>query len=124
MTRFDNFPALTESLAYDLTDAVEALGLEDVTVSVGFSNQSCSSYVTVERMTEDEDGDEDFEEIKIRFSDHADRYGSDMTLRIDDKVETITEDGEYVAIEIDPATFSALIAQAMTEVEQFIKAAA
>lgn len=85
------------SMLQDATiSALAGLGIE---ASRGLSNQSCSAYVVVAKC--DEDGDI-FEEFKIRFSDHADRYGSDLTIRIDGSVEDeFDEFGEWVSSSIE-----------------------
>lgn len=105
MMQFKDFPALTAELAFGLIDALNADG---VRARFGASNQSCSTYVEV--TVEDDDLDL-YETVKVRFSNHDDRHGSDCTIRIDDHVITVNDDcGEYSHTEIDPAAFSSLIA--------------
>ena len=108
---FENYPDLTADLAFNL---IERLGLgED---AFGFSNQSCSAYVNVTARDEE---DEYLGEFKVRFSDHADRHGSDITIRIDDLVETVEEDGEYVEIRITDEQYQTALARAAAAVAAF-----
>lgn len=85
---FTNYDELTT----ELVDRVEAAIADrtDMHVKRGFSNQSCSAYVNVEFVELDEDGDvmDILGDCKVRFSDHADRYGSDLSIRFDDKLDS------------------------------------
>ncbi len=112
--RFQNFPELTSELAFDLIDRLR--GDEGILVDFGASNQSCSRYVNVSI--------EDGEEFKVRFSDHGDRHGSDMTIRIDHLVETIEEDGEYVAVEIEDYRYADALSAGVDAVRKFVSEAA
>lgn len=116
MKRFDNFPELTRELAFDLIDRLR--GEDDIRVKFGASNQSCSRYVAV--AIDDEDGDE-IESFKVRFSDHDDCYGSDITIRIERLIETIEEDGEYVAVEIEDYRYEDALDRAVLSVRKFIE---
>lgn len=115
---FKNFPELTATLAFDLIDSINALDIDGRTVIADFggSNVSCSSYVTVS-IYEGED-DEFVSETKVRFSDHADYHGSDITYRIDDKVEAVYDDGDYVETRIEEEAYEAILAEAMAFVER------
>ncbi len=116
--RFDNFPDLCSELAFDLKDRLEA----DARLSVQFgaSNQSCSRYVNIDVLDDDDDYVDDAE-FKVRFSDHDDRHGSDITIRIDDLITTITDDDdEYVAVEIAEDDYQAALAQAEAAVAAHI----
>ena len=117
--RFSNYPELTSALAFDLIDAIEAAdwGAREITAEYGASGQSCSRYVEISVYNEDDDFNDDF---KIRFSDHGDRHGSDVTLRIDDKIQTIEDEGAYIATEIDAADYAALITEAMQAAREAI----
>jgi len=80
---FETYGDLTRMIR-DMVAA--ALATEGWNVETGYSNQSVSAYVEASK------GDRDF---KLRISDHADRYGSDFTIRIDQnhdiREETVTE---------------------------------
>jgi len=105
--RFKDFSSLTSELAFSL---IEALKAEGATATFGMSNQSCSAYVNVS--VEDDELDL-YETIKVRFSDHADRHNSDVTIRIDDRIDTINDDcGDYVEIQVSDLTFADLLATA------------
>jgi hypothetical protein len=112
--RYDNFPALTSDLAYTLIDALKADGIDS---RFGLSGQSCSAYVEVHVYDADGDG---IGEVKARFSDHADQHGSDFTMRIDNLVDTIEDDGEYIATEIEEYKFDKLVADAKAQVLSLI----
>jgi hypothetical protein len=118
---FKNFPELTSSLAFDLIDMIKRhdFGSIDVYAAFGFSNVSPSAYV--EFSAEDEDG-ETVCETKVRFSDHADRHGSDITIRIDHVISTVEEDGEYIATEISDEDYSGMLQAAMTHVRNAVAA--
>jgi hypothetical protein len=110
---FANYPELTSELMFDLIDRVNALAIDDVSVSLGASNQSCSRYVSVRA----EEADEEF---KVRFSDHADRYGSDITIRIDDLVEVIEDDGEFVNVTIEDWRYADALNRGEAAVRSFL----
>lgn len=114
---FENYGELTADLAFDLIDRIEALGNDNIEAQFGASNQSCSAYVNVALL--DDDGDE-VETFKVRFSDHADRYGSDVTFRIEDVVVSIEEDGEYIETQIEEAAYSGILQEAFDTVSQKI----
>lgn len=116
---FSNFGDLTSAMAYDLIEAIQAI--PGAFASFGMSNQSCSAYVAVKfygesEALEDEDGNYEF---KVRFSDHSDRHGSDITIRIDDVIQTIESDGDYVATTITSDNYSAKMRSAIEAVEAF-----
>lgn len=115
MKTFNNFPALTSALAFDLIDMIKARTMDgaDVYAEFGKSNVSPSAYVEVSAC--DEGGDEIFA-TKVRFSDHGDRHGSDITIRIDRAIHAIEEDGEYVATEISEEDYAALLLEAFNHV--------
>lgn len=115
---FTNFPELTSDLAFALIDRLSA----DATLSVEFgkSNQSCSAYVNVTII--DNEGDLG-EEFKVRFSDHADRYGSDVTIRIDDQVDVIEDDGDYAETRMEDWRYEEALDRAVAAVEAFVAAA-
>lgn len=104
--QFANYPELTNAMADDLIERLIQRGLR---ARFGASNQSCSRYVTASV----EDEDDEIEEFKIRFSDHADRYGSDLTIRIDSLVETIVDEfGDYEATQIEDWRYMDALAEA------------
>lgn len=78
-------------LTSELTDRVASAlaNRPDMDIKTGHSNQSCSAYVNFDFMEADEDGDylDSFGGCKVRFSDHADRYGSDITIRFNDALD-------------------------------------
>jgi len=89
--QFETLPEMAAELAYDLMDRLG--GKINLSASFGASNISCSRYVDVTIM--DDDGCDILDEMKVRFSDHADRHGSDVTIMID-------LDGDY-AVFLDQA---------------------
>lgn len=74
-------------LTVHLVDAVVAAlpKRPEIEVKEGYSNVSCSAYVNITFWELDEDGDQfaTFGGCKVRFSDHGDRYGSDLSIRFD-----------------------------------------
>lgn len=113
---FPNFPSLTADLAFDLIDRLN--GMSSLRADFGASNQSCSRYVNVTV-----EGDDSDEEFKIRFSDHEDRYGSDITIRIDHLVEVVEDDcGEYVETRIEDWRYQEALDLAVAAVTKFVEA--
>ena len=87
----------------------------DLEVNLTYSNQSCSAYVIVDFLGPDEDGDciEIVHTVKIRFSDHPDRYGSDLSLRFDG---VLTSD-ELYNTELDDWRIEDMVAEAVAFVD-------
>lgn len=77
--QFETLPEMTAELAFDLVERLRAD--PRLVASFGASNISCSRYVEVTIM--DEEACDILDEVKIRFSDHADHYGSDITILAD-----------------------------------------
>ena len=120
---FANYPALTEALQFDLAGRIERadFGGKCVSAHLGGSQQSCSAYVLIDVSDEDgepyvdENGDS---EISVRLSDHADRHGSTITIRIDNLVENIEEDGEHIETQISDEDYEACLTEAMAFVSE------
>lgn len=114
---FENYGDLTSAMAFELIENINKATFAGRIVSAdfGFSNQSCSAYVNI--TVEDGDG-EYLDDYKIRFSDHTDRYGADITLRIDSVVDDVYDDGEYVQTEISANAYGEMLADAMTSLRQ------
>ncbi len=108
---FDTTPDLSNELADAVESKLAGLNLKDVEISTSTSNVSPSSYVNVSFVELDQDGDvvNTLDEFKLRFSDHTDRYGSDETIRFDDKIEDIEEDGDYVETSIPSWQFEEMV---------------
>ena len=110
---FNTYPELTahlvEQVESRLTDR------PNLEVSLDYSNQSCSAYVTVDFLEADEDGDyiDIVHTVKIRFSDHADRYGSDLSIRFDD---VLTND-ELNNTELDDSYIKDMVSKAVAFVD-------
>lgn len=115
MKRFKDFQELTTDLAFDLRERLASD--ERLVVEFGASNQSCSAYLNISLFEDDELLDD----FKVRFSDHPDRHGSDITIRIDHLITAIENDGEYVATEIAADDYEAALANAMAAVNRFIE---
>jgi hypothetical protein len=113
--RFENLPELSADLAFALIERLSAR--DDLSVQFGASNQSCSRYVNIDIL--DEDGDY-VEEFKVRFSDHDDRHGSDITIRIDHLVSDIEEGSEFAAVEIGAEAYEAALVEAISAVDSFV----
>lgn len=98
-------------IARQLQDAtVAALNARGIETERNASNVLCLLYVVVKK----EVGDE-FEEFKIRFSDHADRYGSDLTIRIDGSIEDeFDEFGEWVSSSIEAWKAEEMVKEAVS----------
>jgi hypothetical protein len=115
MRRFKNFPELTAEMAFSLINDLKADGIDS---DFGMSNQSCSAYVEISVYDED---DNYLDDVRARFSDHSDRHGSDFTIRIDQLIRTVEEDGEYVATEINEEAFAKAVADAKELCVEMIK---
>lgn len=119
--QFPSIKDLTVALAEQTIEEVkgECWGAERIVVAFGLSNQSPSAYVEVNFANaegdylEDADGQISF---KIRFSDHSDRYGSNLTIRID---RLISEDGEEGEVSIEPWKIDDVVGQAREAIRVF-----
>ena len=113
--QFDDYGQITGHLC----DAViSRLGERpEVRIDRGYSNVSCSAYITVTVYELDENGDqyEELDECKVRFSDHPDRYGSDQSFNFNDLVprDEINEFNEYEFTEIDDWRIDEMIESAV-----------
>lgn len=95
---------MTANDCADLTDTLRDAVIDhfadrpEIEFKLGHSNVSCSAYLEVRFMAEDGDGDliDIIGGCKLRFSDHADRYGSDLTIRIDEAFDI--EEGNEVEL--------------------------
>jgi hypothetical protein len=121
---FDTTPDLSNELADAVESKLTGLNLKDVEISTSTSNVSPSSYVNVSFVELDEDGDvvDTLDEFKLRFSDHADRYGSNETIRFDDKIEDIEEDGDYVETSIPSWQFEEMVNKGVSLIQDATKA--
>ena len=81
--KFDTFKELTNHLVEEVADAFP--DRPEIEIEMGYSNVSCSAYINAEFWELDEDGDQVdiIGSCKVRFSDHADRYGSGLSIRFD-----------------------------------------
>lgn len=86
--KFDTFKELTNHLVEEVADAFP--DRPEIKIEMGYSNVSCSAYVNAEFWELDEDGDQVdiLGSCKARFSDHADRHGSDLSIRFDDVLDS------------------------------------
>lgn len=86
---FDDYGGVTSSLSWELQDYLRKHGIDS---EFGASNQSISRYLSL--------GDNDTGDVfKLRLSDHADRHGSDATVRVDGNIDDIYksyEDGSTI----------------------------
>lgn len=106
--QFANYMDLTFALR---TAAAEALTARGLSLATGYSNQSCSAYIEIVIAVDEDECEETF---KLRFSDHADRHGSDYTVRIERAVEELRDEcGEYCGIEIADWRFEELLAEGL-----------
>ena len=114
---FANYPDLTANLAFALIEQLKADGRR---VEFGFSNQSYSAYANVSVY---DDEDEYLGSFKVRFSDHADRHGADITIRIDELVEDVYDDcNEFVHVTIEDWRYQDALDRAKAAVDSFIAA--
>ena len=136
--RFDDLRALTTDLAFRVMEKITATdwGKTEVCATFGLSSQSCSSYVYLEVVREDEDGDEEYDVVKVRFSDHAARHGSHVSIRINDRCRAVhvmydddgaqhecdeeTRDSDYLCTAITAADFEALAAEGVTAITALV----
>ena len=113
--QFDDYGQITEHLC----DAVISRLAErpEVRIDRGYSNVSCSAYITVTVYELDDDGDQDEERYsyKVRFSDHPDRFGSDLPFDLNDLVprNEIDECGTYEFTDIDDWRIEEMIKSAV-----------
>ncbi|WP_438852967.1 hypothetical protein [Brevundimonas nasdae] len=115
---FENYPDLTSDMAFALISRLK--GRAGLNSEFGMSNQSCSAYVNI---TAYDAEDEYLGEFKVRFSDHVDRHGADITVRIDDLAETVTDDdGDHVEVSIADHRYEDAMIRAEQSVAAFIEA--
>jgi len=81
----------------------------------GYSNVSCSSYLIVEFVERDEDGDilDVSGGCKVRFSDHGDRYGSDLSIRFDHLLDS----DELGDVDLADWRIAEMVTEAVTFIE-------
>lgn len=121
MIRFENYAELSDALCDRLFDKLNSEKNDNVSVSFGTSNQSCSRYVNLWVDYVDEEGDECQEFFKVRFSDHPDRYGADLTIRFDNLVTAVEDEcGEFDYIEIEQSDFDNAFEEALEASKKFI----
>lgn len=114
--RCDTYIEITETLQDRTMDAIRALGFA---AELGWSNVSCSRYVNVVIRPEltDEDGwtVEDGEEVifKIRFSNHDDYHGSDLTIRFEHLTREAVDAYGDVELELEDWMIDEMIAEAV-----------
>jgi hypothetical protein len=124
---FSDCQCLTTELAFKTIEALEGADWAGATVRAryGASEQSCSTYVQVSFLTSDDEYMEDVDgdsEIKIRFSDHANRHGADVSFEINSFVEDITDEcGEHGHTEISEDSFKDLVASACAAAVRFFE---
>lgn len=115
--KFDNYNELTAHLV----DAVIAAlpNRPEISAKEGYSNVSCSAYVNIEFWELDEDGDQfdAFGGCKVRFSDHGDRYGSDLSIRFDN----VLDSDEIDDVELADWRIEEMVAEAVTFIEKELK---
>jgi hypothetical protein len=117
----------TPDLSNDLAEVVakKLNNIDGIEADVGTSNISASSYVKVNFGTVDADGDiEPFEEFKLRFSDHPDRYGANKTIRFDEAADDIYEFDEYVETRVNKENLQEMLEDGIGSVLSFGKSKA
>lgn len=95
---FKDLSDLNSTLAFDIIDALT--GIDGISADFGSSNISESAYVNVNFYEINEGADP----IKLRFSCHGDRHGSDFTFRTDADAVIIyswMENGEVTEFDED-----------------------
>lgn len=114
---FNDYADLTHNLIEAVIARIPAS--PEMTVKLGYSNISCSAYVNVTFWSLDEDGDQDdcFGGCKVRFSDHADRNGSDLTIRFDD----VLDSDELGEVELADWRIEEMVGQAVAVIERNLK---
>lgn len=108
MKSFDNYPDMILEIIMDVEARLASSIIEnvDIQISSSCSNVSCSHYIEADFIVDDEYVDA----FKLRYSDHADRYGSDLTIRVEEVAQGRYVDGDYVDTQIDESDFEALVA--------------
>jgi len=76
LIRFDGLDDLSSAVINDVYKQLEQFKSSTIYIETGFSNVSCSAYINIQIY---DDNDQLEEELKIRVSDHQDKYGSDIT---------------------------------------------
>ena len=115
--KFDNYNDLTTHLVEAVIAALPSR--PEISVEEGYSNVSCSAYVNVVFWELDEDGDqcETLGGCKVRISDHGDRYGSDLTIRFDNVLDS-DELGDVVLADW---RIEEMVTEAVTFIEKQLK---
>lgn len=99
--RFNNYIEIANELQERATVAIRTIGFD---TQFGCSNVSCSRYIEV-FMNETV--------FKLRFSDHADRYGADHTIRFDYDVSEIEDEFGDKEYEISENAIDRMVAESV-----------
>ena len=119
--QFDDYGQVTSHLC-DMV--ISRLGEHpEIRIDRGYSNVSCSAYINVTVYELDDNGDqyEELDECKVRFSNHADRHGSDQSFNFNDLVprDEINEFNEYEFTEIDDWRIEKMIKSAVEFIQTY-----
>ena len=103
--RFNNWPELGFEICYQLETKIirERWELE---TQISGSNLSESTYLNLSFFDEKE---EDWLQYKIRYSNHPDRYGSDVTISYEDVAPGVYDEGTYLYTEISKEALNELV---------------
>lgn len=114
---FNNYDDLTSHLVEAVITALPKR--PEISADAGYSNVSCSAYVSVTFWEIDEDGDQfdTFGGCKVRFSDHGDRYGSDLSIRFDSALDN----DELGAVELADWRIDEMVSEAVAFVVDEMK---
>ena len=113
---FKNYPDLTTDLIEVAEPRIKSLVGDDVEISTktSVSNVSPSAYIEVTLWRDDDILDT----LKIRVSDHADRYGADATIRVDGRVDDVIEDGKFDHISAPLSRLQEMVDKVVSETIQ------
>ena len=113
---FETHADLCSAIACAVSDALPKCN--ELEAGRSHSNQSVSAYLNVTFWNIDDDGDrfDSFGGFKLRVSDHADRYGSDMTIRIDGVVHDKSDELGYCGCFIYGVDFDDLVIRGVSAI--------
>lgn len=126
MKTFTDYGDLTHAIRAEVQVQLETLDWagDEIVISRDSSNQSCSAYLSIWWSR----GDFDSDTVKLRISDHGDRYGSDYTVSIGRAAvgiyegeageETTEKTSAYLRTEIKVDDFASLIAEGVAAVKR------
>lgn len=116
MMTFENHIEVAEAVALEIITRLPAR--PELEIKKDSSNVSLSTYINVTIWALDDDGDreEAVDEYKLRISDHADRHGSNYTVRIEGHLIDQEDELGYCGSTMEAWAFDALVQEGLSKI--------